>query len=101
MLTIPISLDPVLFSLGPIQLGWHGILTALALVAGLQIGIARAIRMGMNEVSVQRVAYWGVAGGIIGARVFHVLDHLPMYLADPAQILAIWSGGIAVYGGFV
>lgn len=100
-MTMTIALDPVLARIGPLQLGWHGVLTALAVIVAVQIGVAGAKRRGYPEDGVSRVALWGVLGGLVGARLFHVLDHLPQYLADPLSILAVWEGGIAVYGGFV
>jgi phosphatidylglycerol:prolipoprotein diacylglycerol transferase len=42
-----------------------------------------------------------VVGGIVGARLFHVADHLPYYLANPLLIPAVWEGGIAIYGAFL
>jgi len=47
------------------------------------------------------VAGWGVAGGIVGARLFHVADHLSFYLANPLLIPQVWEGGIAIYGAFL
>ena len=44
---------------------------------------------------------WAIAGGVVGARLFHVLDHLPYYSENLLEAFAIWQGGIAVYGGFV
>jgi len=47
------------------------------------------------------IAGWGVAGGLIGARLFHVADHLSYYQQNTLLIPAIWEGGIAVYGTFI
>jgi phosphatidylglycerol:prolipoprotein diacylglycerol transferase len=40
-------------------------------------------------------------GGLIGARLFHVLDHLDHYGANPLETVLFWQGGMAAYGGFV
>lgn len=37
-----------------------------------------------------------LVGGLVSARIGHVADNWPAYAADPARILAFWSGGIAV-----
>ncbi|MFN0074732.1 MAG: prolipoprotein diacylglyceryl transferase family protein [Chloroflexota bacterium] len=42
-----------------------------------------------------------MAGGVVGAWLFHIVDHLVNYAHDPLEILAIWNGGIAMYGGFI
>ena len=41
---------------------------------------------------------WAIIGGIIGARIYHVLSSLPSYLLHPLNILAIWNGGLGIWG---
>jgi phosphatidylglycerol:prolipoprotein diacylglycerol transferase len=104
-MTITVSFDPVLARLGAFQLSWHGLLTALALLVAVSFGQQAceraAQKYGFAADSIPAMSYWAVAGGFVGARLFHVVDHLPTYLANPASILAIWEGGIAVYGSFI
>jgi phosphatidylglycerol:prolipoprotein diacylglycerol transferase len=101
MIAFNIGFDPVIARIGAIELGWHGIFTALAVVAGVWLALRLAERRGMATDLVANIAMWGVLGGVIGARLFHVLDHLPTYLQDPLSVLAVWQGGIAVYGAFL
>ena len=101
MITIDIGFDPVLAQIGPFQLGWHGIFTALAVAGGVWLALRLGARRGISPELVSTVATWAVVGGIIGARLFHVLDHLPQYAQDPLSALAVWQGGIAVYGAFI
>jgi phosphatidylglycerol:prolipoprotein diacylglycerol transferase len=101
MLTLDFGFDPLIAQIGPFQLGWHGIFTALALLAALWLAGRLAAARGISADVVSRVTLWGVVGGVVGARLFHVLDHLPFYLANPLLIPAVWEGGIAVYGAFI
>lgn len=98
---IEFAFDPVIVQLGTFQLTWHGIFTALALVAALWVVSMQAARLGLDEAALTPVIVWGFVGGIIGARLFHVLDHLPDYADQPLRALAVWEGGIAVYGSFI
>jgi phosphatidylglycerol:prolipoprotein diacylglycerol transferase len=100
-MTLTFAFDPVIAQLGPFQLGWHGIFTALALLVALWLAGELAVRRGIPSEVVYGVAGWGVVGGLIGARLFHVADHLSYYLDNPLLIPAIWEGGIAVYGAFI
>jgi prolipoprotein diacylglyceryltransferase len=99
--TLTFGFDPVIAQWGPFQLGWHGIFTALAVAVGLWLAGRLAERRGMSSGVVYGIATWGVVGGIVGARLFHVADHLDFYLQNPLLIPAMWEGGIAVYGAFI
>lgn len=101
MFPLELSFDPILVSLGPLQIGWHGIFTMLAVVVACWLGLRLAERAGVPTELLGSLVTWAIVGGLIGARLFFVLDHLPAYLADPFAVLAIWQGGIAVYGAFI
>jgi prolipoprotein diacylglyceryl transferase len=71
---------------------------------GIFFGVAlplRLLRGHVPEDDAYAVATWGVVSGIIGARLVHVLDQLPYYLAHPEQVLFIWTGGIAIWGAAI
>ena len=42
-----------------------------------------------------------IIGGIIGARLVHVIDHWDFYQQNPADVFAIWAGGIGLWGGIL
>jgi phosphatidylglycerol:prolipoprotein diacylglycerol transferase len=98
---IELTFDPNIAQIGPLLLGWHGLFTALAVAGGVWLGLREAARRGLGGDAVANLATWAVLGGLVGARLFHVLDHLPTYLADPLAVFAVWEGGIAVYGAFI
>ncbi len=97
---INIGFDPILVDLGRFQLAWHGIFTALAIVIAVMYGERRLIKAGMPGEILGGVVIAAVIGGLIGARLFHVADHLEYYLANPLQAISLWEGGLAVYGAF-
>jgi phosphatidylglycerol:prolipoprotein diacylglycerol transferase len=97
MITIPF--DPNLH-LGPLAIAWHGIFTSVGILFGVWLPL-RLIRGRISEEDATSVATWGVVCGIIGARLVAVIDRWQFYLADPLQILLIWQGGIAIWGGAI
>jgi phosphatidylglycerol---prolipoprotein diacylglyceryl transferase len=99
--TLTFAFDPIIAQLGPFQLGWHGLFTALAVAVALWLAGYLGTRKNISHDAIYNVAGWGVVGGIIGARLFHVADHLSFYLANPLLIPQVWEGGIAVYGAFI
>lgn len=103
---ITIDLDPNVH-LGPIVLAWHGIFTAVGIFFGVWLA-TKLVSARVSESDASSIAFWGVVGGIVGARVFHVADcwtgcgSVPDgYVNHPLQILMIWTGGIAVWGAAV
>lgn len=53
------------------------------------------------EPKVGKVAPWAIVGGLIGARVWHVIDLWSYYSQNLSQIIAAWNGGMSIWGGMV
>ncbi len=98
---VQITIDPIIAQLGPVSLGWHGILSMVGLLVGVWLGLKRAGQLGLDTDVMASGLGWVIAGAVVGARLFHVLDHIPYYAQHPLEIVMVWQGGIAVYGGFV
>jgi phosphatidylglycerol:prolipoprotein diacylglycerol transferase len=99
--TITIGLDPNIVQVGPLLLTWHGLFTALAILSAIWLASRELARKGIVIPNFDLVAILTVLGGVVGARLFFVLDHLSEYLRQPWRILAITEGGLAVYGGII
>ena len=102
---IDIPFDPYIH-IGPIQLAWHGIFTAVGIFFGVWLPL-RLIRGRVPEDVATSIATWGVVSGIVGARLVHVIDcwngcaGLEGYSQHPEQIFLIWQGGIAIWGAAI
>jgi phosphatidylglycerol---prolipoprotein diacylglyceryl transferase len=104
VLTHP-QFDPVIFSLGPIAVRWYGLMYVIGFIAVIVLGklrVRQGLAPGLAERDVDDLLIYGVFGTILGGRLgyvlFYKLDH---YLAHPAEILQIWSGGMSFHGGFL
>jgi phosphatidylglycerol:prolipoprotein diacylglycerol transferase len=96
---IDIGFDPYL-SLGPLRASWHGIFGLLAVLAGAGVGIRLLVpRVTFDDA--QAVALGGIVAGLVGSRLFHVLDRAALYAAEPLRVLAVWDGGESIVGGIV
>jgi prolipoprotein diacylglyceryl transferase len=85
--------------LGPLQIHFYGLTLLVAIAAAVAIGGYRWARRGGDWDLIFRVAVWGVAFGIVGARLYHVItswNELPDAWWGP---FAIWKGGLGVWGG--
>jgi phosphatidylglycerol---prolipoprotein diacylglyceryl transferase len=97
---ITISIDPIIFSIGHFMIRWYGLIVLAAIAVGVWVGTREAKRRGFSEETIQETALWGIVGGILGARLFHVLDHWGhSFAANPLRALYIWEGGLAIWGG--
>jgi phosphatidylglycerol:prolipoprotein diacylglycerol transferase len=77
----------------------------LAFIAVIVLGKKR-VRQGLaGDLTVKDVddmLLYGVLGVILGGRLGYVLFYKPQYyLAHPAEILQIWTGGMSFHGGFI
>lgn len=98
---ITIGIDPMIFMAGPFMLTWFGLFVALAVLAGGWLGLREARRKGIDPEKMQALILWGLIGGFVGARLFHVVDRWDLYAGNPVSALYIWEGGLAIYGGLV
>lgn len=92
--------DPILLELGPFTIHWYGVTAALALVAGF-FYVRWLAKKRTLAAPVENIVVWSVVWGMIGARLYHVLNEVPFYLTHPLLIPAIWRGGLAIHGGLI
>ena len=87
---------------GPLQLHAYGVMLLLGILAATWLTGVRWTRRGGDWDLVFRVAMWGVAGGIVGARVYHVITSWSE-VPDPKWqgVFEIWNGGLGVWGGIL
>lgn len=94
-----ISLDPIIFSIGHFAVRWYSLILVLAIAAGTWLTAREAERKGFNKEEIFDMGVLIIAGGVAGARLFHVLDHWSHeYAANPIRALYIWEGGLAIWG---
>lgn len=99
---ITINIDPVIFSIGHFMFRWYGLIVITAIVVGVWVAASEAERKGFKKEEIYDVAFLVIIPGLLGARLFHVLDHWSHeYAANPIQALYIWQGGLAIWGAVV
>jgi phosphatidylglycerol:prolipoprotein diacylglycerol transferase len=98
---IVIGMSPTIVSVGHFMLRWYGLFFMLGIASGIWLGLREARRKGFDPELLESFVIWAVVGGMVGARLFHVVDRWDLYAADPLRAFAIWEGGLAVYGGMV
>ncbi len=101
LLAIEIPWSPNILTLGGFMLTWHGLFTAIGILAGVQLSLrmGRAVRYDPDEA--YTLALVGVPSGIVGARTLFVAEHWDYYRQAPLEILALNEGGISVWGAVI
>ena len=98
---IHIGMDPTIVDAGGFVLTWHGFFAFVAVVVAVLL-VARWAQRGLIVSDViYSTAIWAIMGGILGARAVHVIDRWDFYGDNPGEIIAIWNGGIALYGAIL
>ena len=99
---ITVNIDPILLQVGHFALRWYGLIVVTAASIGIWVALREAKRKGLSEYQFADAIPWVIVGGLIGARLFHVIDHWPdEYVANPLRALYIWEGGLAIWGGVI
>ena len=80
---------------------WHGIFSFIGVLVAVSLVARWAPGRGIDPDLVYSVALVGILGGFVGARAVHVIDNWSFYGSNPSEIIAIWNGGIAVWGGIL
>ncbi len=85
--------------LGPVSIHAYGLMLLLAIVAATVLTGIRWVRRGGDWDLVFQVAVWGVAFGIVGARLYHVVTSWNEVPEEWWGVFAVWKGGLGVWGG--
>lgn len=89
------------FNLGPLTVRFYALCLITGIFAAWWLGSRRWRVKGGRQETFETVMLWAIPIGIVGARFYHVLTHLPDYFGpgiNPWSVLFIWEGGIAIYG---
>jgi prolipoprotein diacylglyceryl transferase len=96
--TIPPPPAPGL-QLGPIDLRLYGVLIAIGAYLALRMTVSRYEELGGDPELAEKGLLVGLVCGLIGARIGYVIPRTGDFLTRPQDILAIWQGGLTIFGG--
>lgn len=90
--------NPIIFSIGPVNLYWYGFFISLGIALGLIIALKLAKRRQIASDLIWGLLFWLLSAGFVGARLYHILIDWQYYLARPFEIFKFWRGGLALHG---
>ena len=104
------DIDPVMVRIGPLAVHWYGVSYIVGILFGWWYAkrLIRTPRLWANDTApmkpedIDDFVFWAALGIVLGGRLGYVLFYdLQRYLAHPADIVAIWQGGMSFHGGFL
>jgi len=99
---IEIGIDPVIFTVGGFEIRWYGVISAIGMAVAIIIPIllARGKNTGVTREQILSIAPWAILGGIVFARLIHVLDKWSeIYSKDPWSIFGL--EGLGIFGAII
>ena len=100
------TLSSTAFHIGGKAIYWYGILIALGVVLALWFCMTQKEKYGISEDDLLDAVLWGVPLSVVGARVYYVIFYLDIFKKadgsfDWGSAIAIWDGGLAIYGAVI
>lgn len=79
----------------------YGIIVSLGILSSLLVGERIAIDKKLDTNVFWSSSLWAIVGGVVGARLYHVVDYIEIYAKNPIAILFIHHGGLGIYGALI
>jgi phosphatidylglycerol:prolipoprotein diacylglycerol transferase len=96
------ALNPIAFRLGPLAVHWYGLAYLAGFVSAFLVMRWLVDRWGvaLTEDDMLNIVLAAILGVLLGGRLGYVIFYGgSTYLHNPAQILAVWDGGMSFHGG--
>lgn len=79
----------------------YGIFVALGVFTGWLLALRRRAWYRIAVHQLELLFPWLIIAGLVGARVYHVLDKFPYYQKHPLEIIMLWQGGLGIFGALI
>lgn len=89
------------FQTGPFSVHWYGVIIALSIGASYLFARQKSADFGFKRENVDEALLVIIPAGLFGARLYHVLHYWDYYRNHFGEIIAIWQGGIGIWGALI
>ncbi len=97
----PFKIDPVAFTLLGRDIMWYGVIICTGIILAFIYGVFRTKKEGIKTDDFYDLVLFAIPSAIISARLYYVIfDPTPNYNSF-IDVIAIWRGGIAIYGAII
>lgn len=105
-LGLEFHLNPIAFSVFGWPIHWYGIIIACGFLLAVWYGVGRGRGFGVDEEKLTDLLFFAVPMALVGARAYYVIFYPSLYVRtdgsfDWGRAVAVWDGGLAIYGGII
>ncbi|QMU07135.1 prolipoprotein diacylglyceryl transferase [Levilactobacillus suantsaii] len=95
------ALNPIAVHLGPLQVHWYGVIIASGVILAVLLAVREGRKRGIDPDDIYDMILWALPAALIAARLYYVVFQWSYYSQHLNEIVAIWDGGIAIYGSLI
>lgn len=86
-----------MFDIFGVDFHWYGLLIGVGVWIAMEIALKN--RGGVKKEILEKAMWWVILGGVIGARLYHVVDYWERYYSiNILKIFYFWEGGLGIWG---
>lgn len=103
----PFQVDPVAFTLFGRPVMWYGVIICVGMILAFCYAYSRAKIEKVKTDDLMDLTIFLILFGVLGARLYYVLFTLDSYIVEGDlwktlyEMIAVWNGGLAIYGGVI
>ncbi|MBO5792212.1 MAG: prolipoprotein diacylglyceryl transferase, partial [Lentisphaeria bacterium] len=94
-------MHPIALQIGALSIRWYGVMAALGLLAATLILNSNRKYVNMTKEQCSNAIMVALIAGVLGARIFYVVQFFDLYRDNLFEIIRIDRGGLVYYGGFI
>lgn len=94
-------MHPILFSVGDWPVYSYGVLLAAAYLIGLQLGVVRARKAGVDPARVMDLGIYLIIAALVGAKLMLIAVDWEYFKSQPRELLSLVRAGGVFYGGLI
>lgn len=92
---------PEICKIGPVTIYSYGLMLAAAFIISTTLASSRAKKENIDSDIVFNLCFFSFIFGVVGARVFYVIEHISEYIRNPIELIMVQHGGLSWFGGLI
>ena len=100
-LNITVNINSVAFNILGKDIYWYGLIITFGMLFAIFLAKKDKNKYGISWDDITSFLIYAIIFGFISARIYYVIFRWDYYSQNLSEIIKIWHGGIAIYGGII